>query len=139
MGTNAHVRLKVTANNFSPSGLRVAGMGANAGQLTVYMTGASSSIGGNSTVDSGNAANFTYYGLPSNTSITYGGNSSFVGVIYAPSADLTLNGGGNNVGLIGASTTKTVRMNGHYDFHFDENLLNVSPSRGYLMNSWTEL
>jgi hypothetical protein len=139
VGTNAHVRLNVTANNFSPNCLRVAGVGVTAGQLTIYMSGASSSIGGTPKVDSGNAANFIYYGLPSNTSITYGGNSSFVGVIYAPEADLTLNGGGNDVGLVGASTTKTVRISGDYDFHYDENLRNVGPSRGYLMASWVEL
>jgi len=33
-----------------------------------------------------------YYGLPGVTSVTFGGTSSFVGVIYAPEASLTLNG-----------------------------------------------
>jgi choice-of-anchor A domain-containing protein len=96
-------------------------------------------MSGNVTVDSGRARNFWYYGLPGVTSITYGGTSSFVGVIYAPEADLTLNGGGNNNGLIGASITRSITMNGHYNFHFDEDLLSSGPSRGYVVTSWKEL
>jgi hypothetical protein len=62
-----------------------------------------------------------------------------VGVIYAPSAELTLNGGGNNNGLIGSSITKTITMNGHYDFHYDEALGNLGPAAGFAPTSWTEL
>lgn len=136
---NVKVRLRVTASNFNPGTVRIAGNASSPGKLTVFMEGASSTMGGGMTVESGNAANFTYYGLPSNTSITYGGNSSFVGTIYAPNADLTLNGGGSNSGLIGSSITKSIQMNGHYDFHFDENLLKSSPPRGYTIASWQEL
>jgi hypothetical protein len=139
VGTNAAVIVKVTAASWSPSVIHIAGSPTNSGQLTVYMTGASSSLSGNSSVDSGVAANFTYYGMPNNTSITYSGTSSFVGTIYAPEVDLTLNGGGNNIGLVGASVTKTVTMNGHYNFHFDQALLKKGPTRGYSATSWTEL
>jgi len=76
--------------------------------------------------------------LPSNTSITYSGTSMFIGTIYAPNADFTMSGGGNNNGLIGSSITKTITLNGHYNFHFDENLLNGQP-RGYTIAAWREL
>jgi len=77
--------------------------------------------------------------MPGNTSITYGGTSSFVGTMYAPEADLTLNGGGNNIGLVGATVTKSVTLNGQYNFHFDQALLKNGPARGYSATSWTEL
>lgn len=97
-------------------------------------------MSGNVTVDSGRARNFYYYGLPGVSNITYGGNSSFIGVIYAPEATLTLNGGGNNNGIVGASLTKSIMaMNGHYNFHFDEDLLSSGPIRAYIVTSWHEL
>jgi hypothetical protein len=74
------------------------------------------------------------------TDITYGVTTSFIGAIYAPEANLTLNGGGNNNGLIGSSITKSiVAMNGHYNFHFDEDLLTAGPVKAYVVTSWKEL
>jgi hypothetical protein len=73
-----------------------------------------------------------------------GGNASptnaFVGTIYAPQAAFSLGGGGSNTcDFIGASITKTVTLNSHCKFHFDENLLRVGPRRGYLVTYWEEL
>jgi hypothetical protein len=140
---NANVNLRITAANFNPAALTVAGTGAygtgDSGKLTIYMAGASCTLPGGGALQNDNAANFSYYGLTSNTSITFGGNSVFVGTIYAPNADLTLNGGGSGTGLTGASITKSITMNGHYDFHFDEALLKVCPVMGYIPVSWREL
>ena len=60
-------------------------------------------------------------------------------MMYAPNAALTLNGGGSNNGFIGSCIVNSIVMNGHYDFHFDENLLTAGPRRGYLATSWQEL
>jgi len=139
VGTNAGIVLKVTAASWNPGSVNIVGSTTNSGNLTVYMLGASASMAGSTTVSSGVAANFTYYGLPSNTSVTFSGNSSFVGVIYAPEVSLTLNGGGNNNGFIGSCIVNSITMHGHYDFHFDQALLKNGPSRGYTATSWTEL
>lgn len=133
------VRLRVDSTSFSPANIHIVSTNGTSGTLTVYQVAGSASMSGNNTVDSGRARNFWYYGLPGVTSVTYGGNSSSIGVIYAPEADLTLNGGGNNNGLIGASITKSITMNGHYNFHFDEDLLTVGPTRGFVVSSWQEL
>lgn len=133
------VTLRVDSSSFSPGNIFIDAISGVSGTLMVYQVSGSSSLTGNTTVQSGKAQNFFYFGLPGVTSITYGGNSSFVGAIYAPEADLTLNGGGNNNGLIGSSVTKSITMNGHYNFHFDEALLSIGPSRGYLATSWSEL
>jgi hypothetical protein len=135
----ATVRLRVDTTTFSPANIHIHSTNGVSGTLTVYQVAGSASMSGNTTVDSGRARNFWYYGLPGVTSVTYGGNSSFVGVMYAPKADLTLNGGGNNNGLIGASISKTITMNGHYDFHFDQDLLSVGPSRAFVATAWREL
>ena len=51
-----------------------------------------------------------------------------------------MNGGGNNtIDFIGASITKTARLNGHFNFHYDEALKNVGPSRGFIVTAWNEM
>jgi hypothetical protein len=134
------VRVRVDTTTFNPSGISILSSGGNSGTLQLYQVSGSADLSGGLSVNSGRARNFYYYGLPGVTSIKYGGNSAFIGVMYAPEADLTLTGGGNNnVDLIGASITKTVTMNGHFSFHFDEDLLTAGPGRGFVMTSWNEV
>jgi hypothetical protein len=72
---------------------------------------------------SGNASTFQLYGLPSTASISWSGNANYLGVIYAPAADLALGGGGNNLyDYQGAIAAKSISLNGHFAIHFDENL-----------------
>jgi hypothetical protein len=126
-------------NTSSPTYIRVAGTGASAGQLTVYMDGPSFALGGSSTIDSGNATNFTYFGTTNNTQVAFSGNASFTGTIYAPQANFALGGGGSSsYDFVGSSVTRTVTMNGHYKFHYDENLLKYL-NRGFVPTSWREL
>jgi hypothetical protein len=109
--------------------------------MKLYVSATSASIRGNGVLNySGNANQFYYYGLPSNTSLAIGGNGSFTGVVYAPQADFTLGGGGNDDhDFIGASISKSVSMNGHFKFHYDENLSREGPARGFLITSWNEI
>jgi len=68
------------------------------------------------------------------------GNAAFTGVIYAPSANLKLGGGGNNhYDLVGSTVTQTVTMNGHMNFHYDEALKDWGPDLGYVVSAWNEL
>jgi hypothetical protein len=109
--------------------------------LKLYGGGSSTSLGGNGIINnSGNATNFIYYGLPSNTSLSFTGNGTFNGVIYAPYADFTMNGGGSgSEDFIGASITKSVTMNGHFHFHYDEALSKFGSDGGYVVTSWNEM
>lgn len=124
---------KLTGNNE----VRIAGNSS----LRLYMHGSTFAIAGNGVAnESGNAANFSYYGLPSNTKVSFGGNASFTGTIYAPNADFSLGGGGNDTyDFVGASVTKTVQMNGKFRFHYDENLRRIGASRGFIPTNWKEL
>jgi hypothetical protein len=110
------------------------------GSLKMYVAGSDASIGGKGAVNSsGNSTNFFYLGLPSNKTISMSSNASFTGSIYAPSADLTLGGGGNDsYDFVGASVTASVRMNGNFNFHYDETLNKVMNGR-LAITSWKEL
>jgi hypothetical protein len=130
--SNTVVTLKLTGNA-NPSNIRVAG------KLILYMDGASFTLGSSEMVDNGNAANFSYYGTTNNTQFKMSGNAAFTGTLYAPEADITLGGGGNNdYDVVGAIIGNTITMNGHFHFHFDENLLANGPTR-LVASSWREL
>jgi hypothetical protein len=99
--------------------------------LQIFTT-ASFSLGGGAWIDnaSGHAERLYLFGLPTCTSITFGGNGSFCGCVYAPEAAFNLGGGGNDTqDFVGSSVTKTVTLNGHYNFHFDEYLKYIGPTR----------
>ncbi len=104
-------------------------------------SGTDASLTGNGVMNcTGNATNFSYFGLTSNTSMKMSGNSAIVAAIYAPSASVAMNGGGNNiVDFSGAGIFANIVMNGHYNFHYDENLGRLAPLRGYVITAWSEL
>jgi hypothetical protein len=110
--------------------------------LTLYMGGATASIAGNGIANAtGQARNFAYYGLPSNTSLTISGNAAFYGSIYAPNADFKLGGSGNTTtnDFTGASITKTTTMTGRFNFHYDADLSTLTTLGGFDAYSWSEL
>ncbi len=136
---SGHARLLVTSDvQFSGSDYLYIQPGAS---LELYVAAPNASLGGQGVQnDTGQACNFVYYGLPTNTSLSYSGNAAMVGAIYAPNADFTLGGGGRNVyDFAGASVTRTVIMNGHFNFHYDERLAFAGPHRGYIATSWDEV
>ncbi len=108
--------------------------------LKLYVNAPSVSIGGNGIVNQNtDAGSLMYFGMPGNLSISFSGNSGFCGVIYAPNAVLTLSGGGNNaLDFMGATITRAVKVNGHYNFHYDEATRRLL-MRGYVVKSWDEL
>lgn len=108
--------------------------------LQIFMEGQTAFIGGNGLANSsGLAGNFSYWGLPSNKTVSIAGNGAFAGTVYAPQAALTLGGGGSNTyDFMGASVSNSVKLNGHYNFHYDESLKFFGPKRGYTIVSWNE-
>ncbi len=128
--------------SFSPAGIII----TNGGSLALYIgaasgSGNSLSLSGNGTINQpGLAVNLQIYGLPSLTSISLSGNAGFIGSVYAPEADFSGGGGGNNaLDSSGALIVNSVTLNGHWNFHYDENLKVVGPSRGWIAKNWTEI
>jgi hypothetical protein len=109
--------------------------------LQIFMSGETALFGGNGDWNqNGSALNLQYWGLPTNTSVSISGNGSFTGTIYAPQADLTLNGGGRDTyDFVGASISNTAHLGGKVQFHYDEALSRVGPKRGYIVNTWNEI
>jgi hypothetical protein len=139
IGPGANVTLYITGNVKLSSSPGI--MLASGAKLTIYMAGTSFDLGGGGVVNNGTALDFSYYGFDSNTEIKFSGNAGFTGSIYAPNADLTMSGGGNpanTVDFSGASVTKTVTMNGHLNFHYDESLAKLGPVI-LRASSWREL
>ena len=68
------------------------------------------------------------------------GNGEFTGVLVAPNADLTMNGAGNSrQDYTGALMVNSVRMNGHFNFHYDEALARMGGNGRFLITSWNEI
>jgi hypothetical protein len=110
------------------------------GSLELYVAGAKADIGGAGINNSGQAGNFIYYGLPSNTSLTLSSNGDFTGAIYAPAAELKLSGGGSTtLHFTGACVVKSIVVNGIYQFHYDEALDHSGPPGNFVIVSWVEL
>jgi hypothetical protein len=98
------------------------------------------SIGGNGVGNDGTANQFYYFGTDKNTSLSFGGNGGFIGVIYAPNATLNLNGGGGSgtTDYSGAGIARSIKVNGNFNFHYDEALARIGLYRGYVITSWNE-
>jgi hypothetical protein len=139
IASNAVVRLDVTGD-VSLNGQSQIYICSGA-QLKWYQNSANCSVGGNGVInENGNASSFYYFGLPVNTSLSFGGNAAFTGAVYAPEAAFTLGGGGSTpLDFIGSSVTKSVKMNGNFNFHYDENLARNGMGRGYIATNWREI
>jgi Tfp pilus assembly protein PilX len=128
-----------------PSGFSMSGNDkftiANGGSVTVYAGGTSCAIGGNGVINQpGLAAKFILYCAPSVTTFSLSGNGSFIGILVGPNINISMNGGGNNtIDFIGALVVNSVTMNGHFNFHYDEALKNLSGNGRYLVKSWDEI
>jgi hypothetical protein len=108
--------------------------------LKLYIGGTAAFTGLGIFNQTGNAINCFVYGMDSCTQIKFTGNSEFVGVIYAPSAELKLGGGGaDELDFKGATITGSVTMCGKYQFHYDESLGRKGPVKGYYVTSWDEM
>jgi hypothetical protein len=113
---------------------------ASTGSLKMYVGGDCELSGNGVLNDTADALKFSLFGLPGCTSIRMHGNAAFTGTIYAPQASFDAGGGGNNdYDCVGAVIVNDVNMNGHFTFHYDENLGNNGPRSMFLVTSWNEI
>jgi hypothetical protein len=114
---------------------------ATDGKLEMWAGGTSVNLNGNGVMnDNGYAMNFMLWCTDDVTSMSLNGNGEFTGVLVAPNADLKLNGGGYSVtDFVGALITKTVTMNGNFDFHYDEALEGYRNNGRFTLEAWDEI
>jgi hypothetical protein len=109
------------------------------GKVTIYVKG-SISIGGNGIVNNGVPSDLQIYGTPACTSVDISGNGQLSAAVYAPQADIVLNGSGTNGQVFGALAGKTVSFNGNGTvLHYDEALQKVKGVVvGFRTKTWQE-
>ena len=107
-------------------------------RLIMYLGTENSQLDGQGVVNpSGFATNCIVYGKNNCNQIEINGGSAFIGYVYAPYADITLNG---NSDIVGAMVGDTFQINGSMKFHYDESL--GGPQSGssiYRILAWQEL
>jgi hypothetical protein len=152
----------INLTNTASTTLSVAGQGsiniATGSTLAVYTAG-NVSIAGNGVsngtydpadpISSANTPNqpssFQLYGtLPATSappyqSIAISGNGILSGVVYAPNASISLNGGGSSGQVLGAMVGNTVAVTGNSTFHYDESLANLGAGNLWGLSKWREL
>ena len=113
---------------------------ATAGTLNTWVAG-DAKLAGNGVVNAtADATRFALWGLPSCKDVQLGGNAEFTGTIYAPQAHLHAGGGGSDqYDIVGAAIVASAKFNGHFLFHYDENLGNNGPRDAFVVTGWTEL
>lgn len=120
------------------------------GSLTVYTQNDVAIAGNGISNGNDNASSFSLYGtaLPNGSgdsevaaqSISISGNGQLLAAVYAPTADVTLNGGGTNGQVMGGVVAYSAKLNGGSSFHFDEALREIiNGGGGYSIESWLEM
>jgi hypothetical protein len=109
-------------------------------KLKLYVSAATATLGGKGIINGNGAVDsFQYFGLPSNTAFDFKANASYTGTVYAPQADFSLGGGGNDAyDFVGACVVNSIKLNGHIHFHYDEDIRRLIPGP-YLAASWNEI
>lgn len=123
------------------STIAIGGVSATNPSLNIYCPG-NITIAGNGVVNNTNvAANFGIWGTAPSTgsqTISAGGNGMYTGTIYAPNANVTLNG---NAGTSGAIIGRTATVAGNGQFHYDVRLGGIPATLDayFRPSSWCEL
>lgn len=112
--------------------------------LVMYCGGSSCAIGGNSILNqNGFAEAVVVFCSASVTNVNFNGNASFIGMLVAPNADMSLNSAGSStVDVSGALMVRSLSLNGNFNVDLDQALtatatllnLSVSPGAGIQFN-----
>lgn len=113
---------------------------ATTGTLDLYANG-DTTLAGNGVINAtADATRFALWGTPTCTNIYLGGNAEFTGTIYAPQAHLHSGGGGSDqYDIVGSAIVGSAKFNGHFLFHYDENLGKNGPREAFVVTHWSEI
>lgn len=149
LNITGHVVL-IMSGDISVSGRGGVYIGTNS-SLQIY-TADDVAIAGNGVSNTdGIPSNFYVYGTAENVTgsggemiagqdIKISGNGQLFAAVYAPAADVTLNGGGSRGEVMGGVVAFTATITGGSSFHFDEALRDEVRGGGvYSIESWLEM
>lgn len=117
----AKVTLYVRMTSYVPAAITIKGATTNAASVVMYQESGSLSLNGGSSGGAINnrPENFMYFAMPGVTSITFIGDGTFVGVVYAPQADILFYSVGAGFDFVGSVIVKSAQVNGRVNFHCD--------------------
>lgn len=97
---------------------------------------------GNTSTHTNRPGNVMIYGLTPTDghklNISMSGNGQIEAGVYAPGADITLDGGGSGGAFYGAVVGDTVKLTGVERFHYDESMTASGAITDYRIASWFE-
>lgn len=148
-GTASPVNLVIIITKTSGDVVKVSGNSSTiidvlpGSSLQIYTAG-DVSIAGGGIANANEPANFMLFGTrPQGSSppqdINISGNGNLSAVVYAPGADVTLNGGGSSGHVYGAVVGNTVKLTGGSNFHYDEALKDLDLGDTFRLHTWQEL
>jgi hypothetical protein len=142
-----HVLLRVPTTSLSATVFSVGGGAlitiADGASLTIETPG-NVAIAGNTVVNDGVPGDFTIIGTRDRTltnnrqTITLSGQGDLKAVVYAPDANITLNGGGSTGHFYGSLVGQNVQLNGGANVTWDENLGDDDRLRVWRVGRWIE-
>lgn len=114
---------------------------ASTGSLQLYADGNISIKDKAAANDTNRPEAMMIYGTnPESQNFELSGNGEWQAGVYAPNAQVKMNGGGSTGQFSGAVVADRVLINGGYEFHYDEDLVGViGPNPSYRMDHWREL
>ncbi len=107
--------------------------------LTLYAEGNVLIAGnglGNGNVRPGSCRLFGTGAAGAGQTLQVAGNGALKGVVYAPNADVTVNGNGD---IMGAVVGRTITFTGEASFHYDESLAHADDNTPFRVVRWHEL
>lgn len=129
----------IVDNNFSISGQAEVIVESGA-SLTLYVAGDMDISGRGMANKSGFPERLKIFGSSAGEqAFSISGNGNLYSAIYAPNADVSINGGGAFGQVRGAIVGKDITMNGNTEFYYDEDLEALFSDDRYAMSSWQEL
>lgn len=113
---------------------------AEGASLKIFVDG-DVDISGSGSSSAEKPEDFVLFGTSDTTqNIELGGNASWTAAVYAPNANVHLNGGGGASDWFGAVVGRNVDVTGNYRFHYDEDLADFRPEEAtFRMDRWREL
>ncbi len=107
--------------------------------LTLYVEGDMQIAGKGLANNNTRPSTCLIYGVntsPAGQVLQLAGNGALRAAVYAPNANVTLNGNGD---MMGAVIGRRINLTGNADFHFDESLQNLDDNMPFTVTRWREL
>lgn len=143
-GTEVVIRITAASGSTGIDVKGQASINVLAGASLDIYTNSNVAIGGRGIANSNDPSSFNLIstraaGAGGSQSITVAGNGQLSAVVYAPNADVSMNGGGASGHIQGSVIADTISVTGGSEFHYDEALSDQTGGNPFGVGEWSEL